>query len=69
MSVKPNYVIRGGQVIDPYNQVDNVLADVSIHNGKVFNIGQGLIQGENEVGYHTGWNLSLIKLVCCYYGK
>ena len=53
MSVKPNYVIRGGQVIDPYNQVDNVLADVSIHNGKVFKIGQGLIQGENEVGCHN----------------
>lgn len=50
MSLKPDYVIRGGHLIDPYNNVDNVLTDVSIHKGKVFDIGQGLPQGQNEVG-------------------
>ena len=50
MSFKPDYVIRGGHLIDPYNHVDNVLTDVSIHSTKVLNIGQGLSQGQNEVG-------------------
>ena len=51
MSVKqPDYVIRGGHLIDPFNNVDNVLTDVSIHNGKVYNVGQGLMKGRNEVG-------------------
>ena len=49
MSVKqPDYVIRGGHLIDPSNKVNN-LADVSIYNKKVFDVGQGLIKGQNEV--------------------
>ena len=49
MSVKqPDYVIRGGHLIDPANNANN-LADVSIYNGKVLDVGQGLIKGQNEV--------------------
>ena len=51
MSVKqPDYVIRGGHLIDPSNNVNN-LADVSIYDEKVFDVGQGLIKGQNEVWY------------------
>ena len=51
MSVKqPDYVIRGGHVIDPSNNVNN-FADVSIYNGKVLEVGQCLMKGQNEVRY------------------
>ena len=49
MSMKPDYVIRGGHLFDPFNHVDNVITDVSITKGKVSYVGQGLPQGHNEV--------------------
>ena len=55
MSVKqPDYVIRGGHLIDPSNNVNN-FADVSIYNGKVLEVGQCLMKGQNEVRY-LFWN-------------
>ena len=59
MSVKqPDYVIQGGHLIDPFNNVDNVLTDVAILDGKVYNVGQGLMKGRNEVGWWNSLNRS-----------
>ena len=45
----PDCVIRGGRVIDPFNNIDADLTDVAIRNGKIFDVGKNLPHGVDEV--------------------
>ncbi|XP_060078119.1 deacetylase Oant_2987-like [Ylistrum balloti] len=43
-----DYIIRGGRVIDPKNEID-IIGDVAIHHGLVHSVGKGLqITGKEE---------------------